>query len=165
MERNFDNSHDYNNMRHVGWEHTSDQHLTNYLFSPNTLNMISAKITHLLEGVDRDGKSIRVTHRVISNVLSSTLGNHSHAQQIGDIYSRYIIPKKNAECIATSIINRTIERIVSYIRTETEMEYNNQSLSIWNSILGGQNELGLMPTPKIKIQEKHPQYMSFNMNY
>ena len=42
---------------------------------------------------------------------------------------------------------------------------NNESLSIWNSILGGQNELGLMPHSKIKLRERQPQRMAFNMNY
>ena len=165
METNNINFSDFNNYRYVGWDKTSDQQLTQYLFCPSTIQKISTKITQLLEGVDRDGKSIRVTNRVIENTLSSIFSNETKAHQVGDIHSRYIIKRKNPECIATSIINRTIETIVSYIKSETEMEYNNQSLSIWNSILGGQNELGLNPTPKIKLQEKHPQYMAFNMNY
>ena len=51
------------------------------------------------------------------------------------------------------------------LKTETQMEQYNESLSIWNSVLGEQNELGLMPTPKIKLREKHPHFMAFNMNY
>ena len=51
-----------------------------------------------------------------------------------------------------NIINKTIETIVNYIITEAN-ETCNQSLSKWNSILGGQNELGLLPHSKIKLQE------------
>ena len=163
METNTNNPHDYNNMRYVGWEQTSDSKLINCLFSQNTINIISNKITQLLEGTDKDGQSIRVTDRVITNVLSNTYENTK--QKIGDIYSRYIVPQDNPECMLENIINKTIETIVNYIITEAEMETYNQSLSKWNSILGGQNELGLLPHSKIKLQEKHPQYMAFNMNY
>ena len=162
MQSNFN---DINNMRYIGWEHTSDQDLTNFLFSQNNINSISKKVTELLEGVDPDGKTIIVTDKVITGVLSNILANDSYATQVGDIYSRYTIPRKNTECVATTIINKTIETIVSSIKTETQMEQYNESLSIWNSVLGEQNELGLMPTPKIKLREKHPHFMAFNMNY
>ena len=137
METNTNNPHDYNNMRYVGWEQTSDNTLL-FLFSQNTINIISNKITQLLEGTDKDGQSIRVTDRVITNVLSNTYENTKH--KIGDIYSRYIVPQDNPECMIENIINKTIETIVNYIITEAEMETCNQSLSKWNSILGGQNE-------------------------
>ena len=57
-------------MRYVGWEQTGDNTLTN-AYSQNTINIISNKITQLLEGTDKDGQSIRVTDRVITNVLSN----------------------------------------------------------------------------------------------
>ena len=78
METNTNNPHDYNNMRYVGWEQTGDNTLTNCLFSQNTINIISNKITQLLEGTDKDGQSIRVTDRVITNVLSNTYENTKH---------------------------------------------------------------------------------------
>ena len=52
-----------------------------------------------------------------------------------------------------NIINKTIETIVNYIITEAEMETCNQSLSKWNSILGGQNELGLLPHSKTNYKK------------
>ena len=165
MEASFGNSCDWQNMRHVGWEQSNQNQGIEYLFCPSTITMISEKITELLEGVEKDGKTIIVTDNVICNVLSSILANENNPGNIGDIYSRYIIPGESPGYATTNIIDRTIEVIVSYIKNEEGMIETNQSLSIWNSIRGEQNKLGLMAHSKIKLQEKHPQHMAFNMNY
>ena len=164
MEASFGNSQDWQSMRYVGWDYTSQNQGIESLFCLATMVKISEKITELLEGVEKDGKSIIVTDKVISNVLSAITANQSRGN-IGDIYSRYIIPQEDPGYYTTSIIDRTIETIVSYIKAEEGMNETNQSLSIWNSILGGQNKLGLMPHSKIKLRERHPQHMAFNMNY
>jgi len=164
MEASFGNSNDWQGMRYVGWDYTSQNQGIEALFCPSTIAKISATITELLEGVEKDGKSIIVTDKVICNVLSSIVANQSRGT-IGDIHSRYIIPQKEPGYYTTSIIDRTIETIVSYVKSEEGMLETNQSLSIWNSILGGQNKLGLLPHSKIKLQEKHPQHMAFHMNY
>jgi len=165
MEASFGNSCDWQNMRYVGWQQTSQNQGIEYLFSPTTIEMISKKVTELLEGVEKDGKSIIVTDNVICNVLSSIVANEKRPGNIGDIYSRYTIPANSPAYATTNIIDRTIEVIVSYIKNEEGMIETNQSLSIWNSILGGQNKLGLLPHSKIKLQERTPQHMAFNMNY
>ena len=164
METSFDNQCDTNYLKFVGWKYSSDNPAIQRLFSEENIKTISNKITELLEGVDKDGKSIIVTDRVICNLLSHFVESHPYVK-IGGIHSRYIIADKEETYYITSIIDRTIETIVSYIKNSIGMEETNQSLSIWNSILGGQNELGLLPHPKIKLLEKHPQYMAFNMNY
>ena len=41
----------------------------------------------------------------------------------------------------------------------------NNTLDIWNTVYGDFNKAGLRAHPKIKLREKHPQYMAFNMNY
>ena len=164
METTTGNSCDYQSMRHVGWEYSNQNQGMEFLFSPENISIISEKITELLEGVDPNGKSIIVTDRVICTTLSSVAANQRRGN-IGDIYTRYIIPQKEPGYYSTSIIDRTIEIIVSYIKAEAGMEEINQSLSVWNSILGGQNELGLLPHSKIKLQERHPQHVAFNMNY
>lgn len=164
MEASFGNSCDFQGMRYVGWDYTSQNEGIESLFCAATIEKISSKITELLEGVEKDGKSIIVTDKVICSVLSSITANQAPGG-IGDIHSRYIIPQKEPGYYTVSIIDRTIETIVSYIKAEEGMLETNQSLSIWNSILGGQNKLGLLPHSKIKLQERHPQRMAFNMNY
>jgi hypothetical protein len=165
MEASFGNSCDWQNLRYVGWDSSNQNQGIEYLFCPTTIRMISEKITELLEGVDKNGKSIKVTDNVICNVLSSIVANEKNPGNIGDIHSRYTIPRNNPGYATTTIIDRTIEVIVSHIKNEEGMIQTNESLSIWNSILGGQNKLGLMPHSKIKLQERHPQHMAFNMNY
>ena len=41
----------------------------------------------------------------------------------------------------------------------------NKKLTIWNTVYGDFNKEGLRGHSQIKIREKHPQYMAFNMNY
>lgn len=163
MESTLDSSGDWQNMRYVGWD-TSQNRATRYLFDKSTIKTISSKITELLQGVEKNGKQIIVTDNVITNVLSSLLAK-DRLGNIGDIHSRYTIARQEPDCGVASIIDRTIETIVSYIKNEYGMIEYNESLSIWNSILGGQNKLGLMPHSKIKLRERQPQRMAFHMNY
>ena len=58
-----------------------------------------------------------------------------------------------------------IQSITSQIKDQYEMTECNNSLDIWNQVYGDFNKAGLRAHPKIKLREKHPQYMAFNMNY
>ena len=51
------------------------------------------------------------------------------------------------------------------LRNQKEMADCNNSLSIWNSLYGDFNEAGLRAHPKIKLRERRPATMQFNMNY
>jgi hypothetical protein len=152
---------DVRNTRHVVRKDIT-RYDPNCIFNKETIQMISHKITQLLEGVDKYGKSIIVTDEVIYNVLTNIVDNQQ--MEVGDIYSRYII-QRNPVNTVNNIINRTVETIVQHIKTEARTIETNESLSIWNSIRGGQNKLGLMPHSKIKLRERRPQTMAFNMNY
>ena len=152
---------DVRNTRHVVRKDIT-RYDPNCIFNKETIQMISHKITQLLEGVDKYGKSIIVTDEVIYNVLTNIVDNQQ--MEVGDIYSRYII-QRNPVNTVNNIINRTVETIVQHIKTEARIIETNESLSIWNSIRGGQNKLGLMPHSKIKLRERRPQTMAFNMNY
>lgn len=159
------NHYDQNNLKHVGWESTvSNNNGYRFLFSNENIINMSIKISELLEGVDPDGKTLVVTDNVIASALSNVISS-SPSSNLGDIHTRYIIPQKEVDNYSISIINRAIELIVSKVRTEVEMQECNKNLSVWNSIRGGQNKLGLLPHAKIKLREKHPMRMAFNMNY
>jgi hypothetical protein len=45
------------------------------------------------------------------------------------------------------------------------MDDNNSKLTIWTTVLGDFNEHGLQSHPKIKLREKRPAPLQFNMNY
>ena len=63
------------------------------------------------------------------------------------------------------IVDIVIQSITSQIKNQYEMTMCNNSLDIWNQVYGDFNKAGLRAHPKIKLREKHPQYMAFNMNY
>jgi len=63
------------------------------------------------------------------------------------------------------MIQQTIEIITSEVKNNLEMEENNRKLTVWTTVLGDFNEQGLRSHPEIKIRQKRPTPMQFNMNY
>jgi hypothetical protein len=84
---------------------------------------------------------------------------------VGDIFSRYQVVEESGRDDYRDMIARTIEISVSQIRTQLEMEENNNKLSIWNTVLGDFNENGLRSHAPIKTRKRKPDSMLFNMNY
>lgn len=154
----------YNNeyMKHVGF--MEDNECIRILFSKENIDAVSRKITQLLQGVHPQNRPILVPNSTIASVMSNVYTSRNPI--VGDIYSRYIVVNENIRNDNAEIVDRTIEIIVNQIRNDYEMAENNNKLTIWNSIYGeGVNDVGLRQFPPIKIREKHPQYMAFNMNY
>jgi hypothetical protein len=76
-------------LRHVGWDSTSwGQQFQSDYYDPSVLSWISDAVMQKTLGVTK--RPIRVTHRVISDVLDSFLNNH--ISYPGDIHTRYNIP-------------------------------------------------------------------------
>jgi hypothetical protein len=63
------------------------------------------------------------------------------------------------------MINQTINLIVNDVKNNLETEENNKKLTIWTTVYGDFNEQGLRSHPPIKIRNKKPASMQFNMNY
>ncbi len=159
------NYYDTNFYAHVGWEQTSDDSVAlKYLFSNETLDLISNEISDALRGVDPQGRRIIIPHDKIANVLSSVYRNGTRTD-IGSIYSTFTIPDIQSRNDLRNIINQTINIVVSAIKNEFEITENNKKLSVWNTVLGDFNTQGLRQYAPIKLRTKHPQYMAFNMNY
>jgi hypothetical protein len=159
------NYHDTNFYAHVGWEQTSDDSVAlNYLFSNNTLNLISNEISNALRGVDPEGRRIIIPNDKIANVLSSVFRNGTRTE-IGNIYSTFTIPDIQSRNDIRNIINQTINIVVSAIKNEIEIIENNKKLSVWNTVLGDFNTQGLRQYAPIKLKTRHPMYMAFQMNY
>jgi hypothetical protein len=85
--------------------------------------------------------------------------------EVGDIYSRYNVPKAAPTNHLQNLIDQTIELITSNVRINLEMDENNQKLTAWTTVLGDFNEQGLRSYPPIKVRNKRPAPMQFNMNY
>lgn len=159
------NPYDTNFQAHVGWTQTSDSAWNlKYLFSKESLDVISQQISDALRGVDPQGRRIIIPHDKIANVLSSVYRNGTRTQ-IGSIYSKDTIPDNRSRNDVRNIINQTINIVVSAIRDEIEITENNKKLSVWSTVLGDFNTQGLRQYAPIKLRTRHPQYMAFNMNY
>ena len=159
------NYNDTNFYAHVGWETTSNNNeQLQYLFSETTLNVISNQISDALRGVDPQGRRIIIPNDKIANVLSSVY-RFGTRTDIGDIYTHDTIPENQNRNDIRNVINQTINIVVSAIRDEIEVIENNKKLTVWNTVYGDFNTQGLRQFPPIKLRQKHPQYMAFNMNY
>jgi hypothetical protein len=151
--------------KYVGWGQTiQDRPDYDSLWSPARLTVIQDKITQLLDGLDESGRQIIIPLQTIGNVLSQCF--ESNRPQVGSIYSRYIQmePESNRNDIR-DIIDRTINIIVSQVKNEYLMIQQNKKLTKWNILLGDFNKEGLRAHAPIKIRNKHPQLMMFNLNY
>jgi hypothetical protein len=157
--------YDQNYLSHVGWEYTSNNSsVLEYLFSNDNLNLISNIITRALRGVDPRGRDIIVPFDKIANVLSSVYSFGTRTN-IGDIYTSQTIPSIENRNDVKNFINQTVNIIVSAIKDEIEITEQNKKLTAWTTVLGDFNEQGLRSHAPIKLRERHPQYMAFNMNY
>lgn len=160
---------DTNYMKYVGWGSTvsePDNCDVGYkgFFSNDTYNYIKTNLDKLLYDITE--KPISVTERVIRNTMETVYFNN-RPQALGDIYSRYHMT--GLDCERTTdvgkMIQEVIEIIYNYIKNEVEMEKCNKSMNVYNALYGTFNEHGLLAHPPIKLLEKRPQPMQFNMRY
>jgi hypothetical protein len=152
---------DNNYLRHVGWKENNP--CIQKYYSQETVDIISYKVTELLQGVDPQNRPIQVPDDKICHVMSQIYS--SFRPPTGDIYGRYNIPNDQTGSYIQSMIDQTIEVIVSNVRNTLGMEEHNKNLTIWTTVLGDFNRFGLGSHAPIKVQNKHPQFMAFNMNY
>lgn len=157
-------------LRHPGWGVTAEPSECNIgyqiYFSDKTLNYIQDSLDTLLKNITE--RPIKVTENVIRNVMEN-IYIHNTPQAIGDIYSRYHMTGTDLDCKRTfdigKMVQEVIEVIYNYIKNEYEMAKCNKSMTPWNALYGTFNEHGLLAHPPIKVLEKRPQPMQFNMRY
>jgi len=152
---------DSNYTRHVGYQENNE--CIRKYFAVETINMISRKITELLQGVDPKGRPIIVPNNTICNIMSTVYSNFR--PETGDIYSRYIIPTNNQQSYVQNMIDQVIEIITSQVRNELGMIECNSKLTKWTTVLGTFNTHNLTSHPPIKVLQKRPNPMEFQMNY
>lgn len=152
---------DHNYTRHVGWD--PDGICYNRFYSQQTVRIISKKITELTMGVHQQNRPIVVPDKTICNIMDSVFSNYT--PHVGDIHTRYHIVNSRPQNIIQNLIDQTIEIIVSQIRDTFGIEQWNSSLTAWVQLYGDFNIHNLTQTPPIKIRQKRPDPMQFNMNY
>ena len=112
-------------------------------FSKENVDYMSNEITKRLAGVHSEGKNIIVPNETILSVMDS-------------IY-------KNTYRDIDKMTMMTVSFIVDHISSEMQMERQNESLNAW--VMNYPPEYGMQQVPQIKLREKRPTPMIFNMNY
>jgi hypothetical protein len=112
-------------------------------FSKININYISYQITQRLEGVHPEKKHIIVPDETIISVMDS-IYNSTYRD-------------------VDKLTMMTIMYIVDYIKSEYQIEQQNNRLNIW--VTQYTPETGLKRVPEIKLRHKRPTPMQFNMNY
>lgn len=166
-------SKNINNIRHVGYEAASEPYMfesgdiSNYYhvyYSPENVKFIQDQVMMLTKGIHPSGRDIKVDEKVIVNVMTTVQAN-DHFPEKGDIYARYNIPSTCEEHYLTTWNKQAINVIVTTLKDEYITIKNNNSLSIWNTLYGDNNAVGLRAHPKIKVRERRPDPMLFHMRY
>ena len=153
---------DLNYLRYVGWDESNE--CVRKYFSKETADIISKKVTELTMGVDPKNRPIMVPLTTICGIMSEVY--QSYRPPTGDIYSRYIVPSGTGpQSYVQNMIDQVIEIITSNVRNSLEMEENNRKLTIWTTVYGDFNEHGLRQHAPIKVLNKRPNPMEFNMKY
>ena len=152
--------HDYNYVKYVGWQELGETNTYTLLFGQQNVNMLSNAITTYLWKLDNTSKVVPDSdiREIITSVWNSEKGGKTSGIYTKDIFDIKHTPFKRINEIV-------IQTITSQIVNMQQMEECNNSMDIWNQLYGDFNKAGLRAHPKIKLREKHPQLMMFNMNY
>jgi len=162
IEREYNDVIDLN--QYVGWNSISSWNpLVRQLFSKKTIQVIQQKTSQYLNGVDEQGRKIIPSDKVVITALYGIFENYK--PNVGDIYGKYLVVDEEQRDDYSAIVDQTISLLVRGIRTDLEMTQQNNKLSVWTTVLGDFNEFGLRSHPVIKIRDKRPDPMLFNMNY
>lgn len=132
-------------------------------FAEDNINLISDKITQLLQGVSKTGQDIIVPHTTIAHIMSEVYENYRGEQ--GDIYARYNIPNTASTSHTQRMTDIVINIITADVKVNLGMQESNESLSVWNTVLGSFNTANIRRHSIIKLRERKPRSMLFNMNY
>ena len=157
--------YDYNSLRNVLWDTNVNAIDYQKLFSPEIVSFISRQITNYLMPLLGfplivDDQQIR---EIMTSVADQELGTNTPGIYTVDTMN---IPNQTPSNHWMRIIDIVIQSITNQIKVTRGMAQSNyKNMDIWSQLYGNLNKQGLRAHPKIKLREKHPQYMMFNMNY
>lgn len=127
-------------------------------FSTDVVNFISQQCTSRLEHVDFLKRDIIVPDKRIIEVMNTVFLSFVPGKGFD---AKQYTPNQYVE----SMIQQTIERIVYDVENTLLLEQCNQKKTVWTSVLGDFNQHQLRSHAPIKINNKHPNRMQFNMHY
>lgn len=99
----------------------------------------------------------------VERVMTSAYNDYR--PEVGDIYSRYTINCDAKVNDLNVLVQRAVEWITNKVRNEVLMRRNNESMSVWSTLYGSFNPHGLRAHSIIKLREREPARMQFNMKY
>ena len=139
-----------------------------FLMSNDTKKYIREEIDKKINDVNlqvKDDYIVKMMIHEINNFRSryGTNTNKMTPVEVQNIYTNKLSKFKPIEIF--SIVSDVIERISSNILIENNMIKNNNKLDKWNTILGDNNKHGLRSHTQIKLNEKKPKGMLFNMTF
>ena len=139
-----------------------------FLNSSTTITHIKNKINERINDLQLEVKNDYVKKIMIHEINNyrGRYGNENNkikTSEIHNIYTHKLSKLKSRDVF--TIINDVTERIVSNINIENNMIKNNNKLDKWDTILGDNNRHGLRSHSNIKLNEKKPKGMLFNMTF
>ncbi len=146
----------------VGWEQTAASAGSGYrfFFSQENMDFISAEITRILK---QFGMNIRVTPEVIGGVQSDII--RSQNPILGDIWTRYTIPKEVPRNDARDMTEQTINVILNQIIGEQQQACCNSKLSVWSTVQGDFSPWGIRSHDILRTKKNDYLKGNFFMNY
>jgi hypothetical protein len=106
------------NTKYVGFSDYND--CAKSYFSQNTINIISKKLTQLLQGVDEQNRPIIIPDKNISFVMSDIY--QSYRPPTSDIYGRLNVPTGNS---TWSYVQDMIDQVIEVIYSDGELKPKN----------------------------------------
>lgn len=142
--------------RLIGYDITNYP-IVNKFFSQETINYISKQITILTKGVDERGRDIIVPDDKIVHLMNSVYDSYNPA-------NGYDMETTNQQYF-DRLVGQTISQAVFDIRNVLGYEQCVQKYTVWDTVLGDQNPLGMRSHAPVKIRKRRPNSMEFNMKY
>lgn len=141
--------------QHVGRNHDNSIALRS-LFSIENLLRISHMITERLRDLVPEG--LVVPFNTISNVLKALY--EAYRPPMGNPMTMYNVVSDD---VCLDLSNQAINIITQQVRDEIVAEQNAKKLTIWTTVLGDHNQHGLRAHSSIKLKQRRPTPMMFNM--
>lgn len=144
-----------NTSQHVGrreYKNSTEQSL----FSLENLLKLSYKITERLRDLVPEGLVVPID--TIRNVLKALYD--AYRPQMGNPMTMYHVVSDD---VCSDLNVQTINLITQQVRDEIIAEQNAKKLTIWTTVLGDNNEHGIRAHSSIKLKQRRPTPMLFNM--
>lgn len=129
------------------------------LFSMDTIMLISRTVTSNLLDIVPQGLVVPIEQ--ITNILNALY--EAYRPPSGDPMTMYNIVSNENPNAVDALINQAVNVITQQIRDQLVMERNASKLSAWTTVLGENNPHGIRSHPPLKLRNRRPQTMMFNM--